>query len=196
MEGMTLVAILGGTAGAAIMSLLYLIVAVAVYLCVGTLLKRTSWRKTTQTPHGSTAVLILVCFVVAVMFIATVLAIDSYCTERGAVERDIRAGIAAESPLGDQVFRWDLDLVAGGDAKSPIYSIIIKPGSQSPWAVLREEIRGNQNVEIGYAYAIESSLPLGLGVVDLGDGSYSVALVADEGQPNMRWQLFAPWSME
>ena len=193
---MTFVEVLGGTAGAILMPLLYLAAVSAVYICAGHYLKRTSWGKITQTTLGGTAVVILVCFIVAVMFIAAASAIDSYCTERGAVERDIRAGIAAESPLGDQVFRWDLDLVARGDAKHPVYSIIIKPGSQSPWAVLQEEIRGNQNVEIGYRYAIESSLPLGLGVVDLGDGRYSVALVADEGEPNMRWQLFAPWSME
>ena len=109
-------------------------------------------------------------------------AVNPLASERDVVEENIRIGIAADSPLGAGVFRANLDDQALQWAESDQYSITIKPVELSPhlapYQLVRMEIQSDEGAAARFEHITGAKNVAGVGVVDLGNGTYRACIVA------------------
>ena len=102
--------------------------------------------------------------------------------QKDAVEADLRAGIIASSPLGVRVFHASLDDQALQWAEADQYSVTIKPVELSPhlapYQLVRMEVQSDEDTAARFEHITEGKNAAGVGVVDLGNGTYRVCIVA------------------
>ncbi len=123
--------------------------------------------------------------IVAVALVATCgcIAANPMATERDAVEEDIKIGIAADSPQGWRGFDNDLSSYARDCAESNQYSTDIKPVYESPlttpYQLVRMAIQSDTYAQRRFELITDVGYTAGVGVVDLGNGTYRVCIVTD-----------------
>mgnify|MGYP000927230806 CR=1 FL=1 len=115
--------------------------------------------------------------------------------QKDIVEADIRAGIAADSPLGARVFHANLDDQALEWAKGDQYSITIKPVELSPhrapYQLARMEVLSDEDAAHRFEHITGAKNAAGVGVVDLCNGTYRVCIVAST-PPGYPIPVFSP----